>query len=252
MQYDNPARRLHHILTTAIDVSATQGEPQNVSSVNVWKGVFAESDNENFPAALDGLHSLIKLTRDAVGRLQKVASRNTYLKALDELSMSVHQYGLLSSQWPLLHSALTRPLLLNLIAAAADIIDTESHLLELTKEQQTELLDSAKALLNEIVESEIDRELKVYLIVRLEEVCTAIRHYNIDGSDGLSRVVEANIGGAVLKLAQLTDKPVEKNFLRNFCQFMLRCASLLGIAADVNGFLLPGMTEILKSLPPGK
>jgi hypothetical protein len=252
MQYDNPARRLHRILTKALDVSATQGAPNSVSSVNVWKAVFNESDDENFPTDLDGIHTLIKLTRDAICRLQKVGDQNIYLKVLDELSMSVHQCGLLSSQWNLVHSGLSKPLLLDMIAATADQIDNESNLFELTQEQQKDLLNSAQALLDEICKSDVDRELKIYLMVRLEEICTAIRHYSIDGSDGLSRIVEANIGGAVLKSIRLADESREKTLYKRFFELMLKFASLLGIAADVNGFLLPSVIEISKLLPPGK
>ena len=45
----------------------------------------------------------------------------------------------------------------------------------------------------------MNKELKAFLTVRIEEVCSALRHYSFSGSEGLRIVVESSIGGAVLK-----------------------------------------------------
>jgi len=114
------------------------------------------------------------------------------------------------------------------------------------------LLKSAQELLNEITNSNIDSPLKIFLTVRLEEVCRAIRHYSIGGSDGLRNVIESNIGDAILRNAGLVTDNASQLWLQRFIQLMFKAGTLLGISADVDGFLLPSMSNLIqKVLPSG-
>lgn len=252
MQYDNPARRLYDIICNALKASTALGSPDSINTKVVWDAVFGESETTQRLADIDEFHSLIQLTREAVLKLQQVSNRQIYLNSLNELSRIVHQYGLIGGKWSNLHSCFSQPMFLDLLAATADIIDNETHLLFLTAEQQKDLLAAALGLLEEIASSDIDSALKVFLTIRLEEVCAAIRHYGISGSEGLRRVVESNLGSAMLQSSGFSKETTGQTIFEKFMKLMLRCGTLLSIAADVDGFLLPGATEIVKRLLPGK
>jgi len=249
MQYDNAARRLHEVLTEAIQASKDLGAPNSVNTRQVWNTVFGESTDEELLAELDDVHNLVKLSRGSVNRLQKVSNKKKYLNSLDAISALMHQIGFLNAKWLLIWNVLQKPMLLDMLEATADAIDNECNLLLLSDEQQKYFLESAQALLNEVSNSCIDKTLKKFLVARLEEICSAMRHYAMSGSEGLIQVIEANIGGAVVRSITLAGTESDQSLLDKFMSFMLKGSQLLGVVADCNG-LLPAATKILKSLPP--
>lgn len=252
MQYDNPARRLYEVLTDAVNAATDEGrQPSTAATNTVWNVVFGEGNNRERLSDLNQLHYLLYLTRQSILRLQRVANKDIYFKPLEEVSRILYQHSLIGSKWISLHNELTKPMLLEMIAAAADAIDNEAHLFLLSEEQQKDILQSAEQLLKEIIESDIEQPLKTFLTVRLEEGCAAIRHYSMNGSEGLRRVIEANIGGAILQSAGFAKSDNGQTLLEKFMQLMFKCTTLLGIAADVDGFLLPTVTEVAKKLLPG-
>jgi hypothetical protein len=106
-------------------------------------------------------------------------------------------------------------------------------------------------LLKEVAASELSKDLKTFLIVRLEEVCTAIRHYSIGGSERLRTVVEANIGGMILRSAGISPKDREKPILKTLFSWFLTFGSLLGMVTDSQSLLQSDFVSQF-FLPPSK
>lgn len=251
-QYDNPARRLHDILTEAIEASEEIGPPSKVATKAVWNAVFGEGDDSHIISSIDEIHGLIYLTRNCINRLQ-VSNRVSHLKGLEQVSKAVHSTNLLSGTWGDMHTRLNQPMVLDFLAVIADAIDSNGQVLALAEGQQLDLLNSAQSLLDEVASSAIDRDLKIFLSIRLEEVCSALRHYSFSGSEGLRIVVESSIGGTALRSYNFDERQSGQSLLGKFLKLLLKCGTLLGITANVDGFLLPEVTELAeKLLPPGE
>ena len=58
--------------------------------------------------------------------------------------------NLLDGPWSELHNRLQKPMVLDFLAVIADAIDANEPLLVLTEEQQSDLLDAAQSLLDEV------------------------------------------------------------------------------------------------------
>lgn len=87
--------------------------------------------------------------------------------------------------------------------------------------------------------------------MRLEEVCSAIRHYSIGGAERLRTVVEANIGGIILRSAGISQKDREAPILKKLFSWLLIFGSLLGMVTDSQALLKSdSIPQFL--LPPGK
>lgn len=251
MTYDNPVRRLHTLLTRAFEI-ASQKNNQKISTNKIWAEVFeiSPNDNEALIRCADEFFVLMKESIEATKLLQTVGYE-PYIRALDRVRTRLYSKSFLHSQWGSFASGLNDETLIDRLEMTADAIDRESRLVQLSQDQLNELLTNAKALLEEIRQSALDDDIKNFLFIRLEEVCSAIQHYSISGSAGLKRVIEANIGSTFLKLHGLTPEEKKTPLFEKFLKLMLQCGGWLGLFADVDGFLLPKVTETLLQIPPG-
>ena len=83
MAQDNPARRLHSLLTNAFEIEDQFQDKQNLSSRTVWAQVFKTKDADTEVLEyLEELHFLIKHTREAIKGLPGVR-HELYLKPIE-------------------------------------------------------------------------------------------------------------------------------------------------------------------------
>jgi hypothetical protein len=115
--------------------------------------------------------------------------------------------------------------------------------------QLDEFLSEFENLLREVHDSDLGKQIKTYLIVRLEEICSAIRHYDIGGPERLRLVVDASVGGLLLRAADITSQDKEKPIFKKFLEKILTLGGLLDTAANIQGYLFPMLKKLF--LPPG-
>lgn len=239
MNYDNPAQRLLKILRSAFEIASTIDKDSNkVNSVIVWSKVFNVSSQSPVDLAqyAEEFVFLLKASRDAVNNLQRITSPDPYLDCLNDISRCIQEIGMLG-KWSSFNGRLNNSKVLNALAMTADAVTNENRLVELSEDQLAEMLADTTVLLDKVLHSDIDDELKIFLTVRLQEICNAIEHYSIRGSAGLQHVIEKTLGAAALKAYVLGKEP--STFLQQCVDLVVKFSTLLGLAADVQGFLLP-------------
>lgn len=251
MQCDNSARRLHYLLHKAFDY-ADQSKAQKLTSTVVWAKVFEIDPNDaaKLEYCSEEFLFLLRCARREVQRLQ-VVKHEPYLRVIDFIGARIHQHGFWGGPWHQLGSSLKNPAMMDLLAVIADSIDSSSQLMALDKKDLDDLLNSINTLMEEVRNSNLENSFRTFLIVRLEELRVAIMHYSISGSEGLRNVVEANIGSILLKCSGLKPTQRQDAGVQKFVALMVRLGGLLGIAADLDGFLLPAMKRVFQQLPPG-
>lgn len=249
MAYDNPARRLHELLTEAFAVGAKQKNQQNLISNVVWAQVFGVNltSKSELLSYAEEFFFLLKCSRESIEQLQDVR-KEPYLRPLDHISQNIQRHGLLASKWASLESGLKNPAMMDMLEITANAIDGQSQLIELEEAQLTELRDNVTALLEDVRTSNLDSDIKVFLITRLEDILSTINHYSVCGSEGLRRVVEANIGATMLKTYGLYSNGEAPSLIKDFFNLMVKFGSLLGIAKNVSEFLLPAAKEVIGNL----
>lgn len=251
MQCDNSARRLHYLIHKAFDY-ADESQSQELTSTEVWAKVFEidPSDATQLAYCSEEFLFLLKCARRDIQRLQ-VTQHGPYLRVIDFIGSRIHQHGFWGGPWNQLGPSLKNPVMMDLLAVIADSIDSSSQLMALNQEDLDDLLNSINTLIEEVRNSNLDNSFKTFLVVRLEELRLAIMHYSISGSEGLRNVVEANIGSILLKCSGLTPTQRQDSGVQKFVALMVKLGGLLGIAADLDGFLLPAMNRVFQQLPPG-
>ena len=189
---NNPAGRLYQILLE-VQKQQNNGEPMQ----KVWARIFeldGQDTEEVFRAYLE-LLKLLKSAREAVEQLPDV-DPDLYLKPFEQLerafTVSSVATNLQSFKQHLTEGTMTA---LRFCAYALSKVSNET---EVSKEALRELREKVEALISEVLSSEFQYELRIFLIERLEEIRRAIIYYRVNGTKGLRRALETTIGASYL------------------------------------------------------
>lgn len=244
MQQSNSGRRLCNILEKAVE----EGNKE-AAIYTVIGSVLGVEDVSNKYFLTDFFVLMADVER-VVTHLKKVPRQDKYIDAIREIQNIFFTYSIPGDKWVNVSNLIENRNLILLLDACATFISQENPEINLSENQLEEYLSKCEELLKEAMESDLSNDIKTFLVVRLEEICTAIRHYSIGGPERLRTVVEANIGGMILRSAGISPQDQEKPILKEIFGWLLSFGSILGLASDTQEFLLPKVIEVAQFLLP--
>jgi hypothetical protein len=144
---------------------------------------------------------------------------------------------------------------------ALDAIDTLAHhyqnqnpSIDLEKDCLDKLNDEFRELLNDVTNSDLSKDLKIFLAEQLEDILRALCRYHIDGIKGLQKVSKSFIGEVVISENKfdLRDKnnPTYRKVMSwaVWVLIFIRPSSvydIIGAVPDINGFWVPKIEELV-------
>jgi hypothetical protein len=245
MEQNNAARRLCNILESTV---ANGNNDQLI--YQALAGALGIGNPDANKHLFTEFFILLAEVERIVKQLKRVKNLEKYIHAIEEIQSIFFTYGIFQGKWSLVSSTIQNRNLILILDSCANFIAQEQIDPSLSEEQLQEYLQQCEGLLQALMESDLTEDIKTFLIVRLEEICTAIRHYALGGPERLRTVVEANIGGMILRSAGLNPQEKEKPILRNIFSWLLNLGGLLDLAANTQGYLLPKVVEIARYLLP--
>ncbi|MGE0161198.1 MAG: hypothetical protein AB7T31_17515 [Gemmatimonadales bacterium] len=146
-------------------------------------------------AGISGVHRLIDEARRDVAANPEL-DQALYLGALSNIEAAMHQVPL-HVNWganaP--HFAGSNVLALQFVA---EQFNRASNELRLDPNAVKQLLNSIDRVIKEVLNADIEAQLRKLLIAALEDARRALIFYRLDGADGLQRVAEGAIGAIIL------------------------------------------------------
>ncbi|MBW4518765.1 MAG: hypothetical protein KME16_03560 [Scytolyngbya sp. HA4215-MV1] len=245
MEQNNAARRLCNILERAI----ANGKDDKIIYQVIAEALAIKAPDSN-KYAFTEFFVLLAEVEHITKQLKKVRGLDKYIEAVQEIQSIFFTYGMFQGQWNSVRSTIEGRNLILGLDACANFIAQEKIDPSLGEEQLKEYLQQCEALLQEVMESDLSEDIKTFLVVRLEEICTAIRHYSLGGPERLRTVVEANIGGIILRSAAISSQDKEKPIFQKIFGWLLTLGGVLDLASNTQGYLLPKVAEITKYLLP--
>jgi hypothetical protein len=248
MEQNNSARRLYNILDRAL----VTGKNDQIVYQAIAEALGIKNPDSNKHLFTE-LFVLLAEVERIVKQLKRVKNLDRYIDAVKEIQSIFLAYGMFQARWESVSSNLQGRNLLLILDSCANFIAQEQIDPLLSEEQLQEYLQECEYLLQEVMESDLPEDIKTFLIVRLEEICTAIRHYSLGGLERLRTVVEANIGGMLLRSVEISPQEKEKPIFKKIFGWLLTLGGVLDLASNTQGYLLPKVAEIVKFLlPPGQ
>lgn len=247
MEQNNAARRLCNILERAL----VTGKNDQIVYQAIAEALGINNPDSNKHLFTE-LFMLLAEVERMVKQLKRVKNLDRYIDAVKEIQSIFFTYGLFQGRWELVKVNLQGRNLILILDSCANFIAQEQIDPSLSEEQLQEYLQECEALLQEVMDSDLPEDIKTFLIVRLEEICSAIRHYSLGGPERLRTVVEANIGGMILRSVAISPQEKEKPILKKIFGWLLTLGGVLDLASNTQGYLLPKVAEIAQYLlPPG-
>jgi hypothetical protein len=245
MTENNSAHRLCNILEKAIET----GNDQLDTILVIGRAMGIEDTSDKY--FMTDFFVLIADVERSILNLQNVPKKKDYIDTIREIQNLLFTHNLSRDHWPNIRETIKNRNFTLILDACANFIAREIPLMNLGENDLADHLLKCEELLRDVTESDLTNDLKTFLIVRLEEVCSAIRHYSIGGSERLRTVVEANIGGMILRSTGISPEDREKPILKLLFSWFLTFGSLLGMVTDSQSLLQSGfVTQFF--LPPNK
>lgn len=226
------AKQLYNLLKQAWDNG-------HDSTFYVWDRLLKTNDTNNKYYNLTYVFTLLNDVRDDIERID-INGKNKYLKALDKIQSVLMTSDLFAeSSWlSITDKSGVGEETLDLIDACGDLIISKNQgFNEISPEELEEIQKQVRNLQDEIRNSEIDKEIKIFLMHELRKIEDAILNYQVRGSSGLSQVSKEVTGGIFLNWSQMPQKAQEKG------------KQIIDLALKVNGMI--SLSERLAKLPEG-
>lgn len=235
---DNPAGRLYHLLSDARD------QNPDLPTRQVWQVVF-NSGNDDLVLA-DRLGKFCVLThqasRAALGSVPGAKVEQLYWKCFEDIKTLVNSMSLVDA-WTNSAQYLSDTTMLGLAYWAKELSGKEREA-EISSEQLDELLAEVDKLSSTVAASDLDAELKTFIVGKLSDIRSCILDYRIRGSKSLEEAIEATIGGVAMRYGYY-EKFRTHHVVKSFEAFVL---ALKAVVATATGAKELG-GDLVKLLP---
>lgn len=237
MFYDNPAARLKAILDAGLKANKEQ------QCFIVWSNILENSPND-IDTLLARLGKVMELPREIVFLLQKyyhhLVESSTLWRGQIESAFINQQ---ISSKWESFINQINSYCVPHL-TFVADILHNKLGTQLAKEEEIAALIEKVSGLISEIENSDLENNLKIYLLRELSVLLQALREYKITGAEMVLKQAESMIGHAYrdnIYFAFLQDHELGQRVLDN----------LNAVAATLTIYLsLPQLAQTAFTLLP--
>ncbi|MGB5962046.1 MAG: hypothetical protein WBG73_15360 [Coleofasciculaceae cyanobacterium] len=254
---NNPAGRLYEILTKAIEIGrlvpsrrGTNTEFPSERRVFVVLAKALEIDNPDSFELFDGIAKLSALVNDTELAINKTQDVNIelYLRAINEVKEAFNNLHVnLPEDWLLIANKIDKSTLEKL-EFCADVLSRQQGEIVLNNEELNELFDEVRTLLEKVLDADLDKDIKSFMLEKLKDIDQAIINYKFQGSKGLIQAIESTLGATIIneKIRSQKEKPI----VTNFFTVIGRVASVLNVYNNTKN-LAPDVGKMLQYLLPG-
>lgn len=246
MQQSNALRKLEEILTEAVadgDRSRAAG-PILLKAMKLSEQVTAKD--------LVDFYELLNKAEEEAKSIRNKPRINRYLQTLDELHEIFIVNSVWNEAWKTFAIHIERGGVLNTLDALADFFYFQSPTRLLEQDFLEKLNDEFKELLDKVVESNLTKELKRFLIERIEDIQKAIRRYHIDGTEGLEKSAKSLVSDLVMAEHSLEDEDRNNSAYKQVKAWVLTFLiyitpspyDIIGAVPDIHDFWKPKFEEL--------
>ena len=187
----NPFKRLHDNLSVVIDYARNNGLSPNTLAHNVWLRAY-RLDELGFLQKLHELMFIVDSCEQVIGQEQAI-NQDLYLKQITEVKRALSLLSMSSGSWESFQAILNDSLMVSLLLMSENISFHGGEEV-IPEEELASLQFDVEALVNKVVDADIDVNIKSVLLEGLEAVRQAILNYRIFGAEGIRNAVDRNVG----------------------------------------------------------
>lgn len=197
-------------------------------------------------------YEILNKAKEEAKSIRNKPNLDRYIIAVDELHGVFATNHLASAKWATFASLIETKNILNTLDALSDFFHSQNPRMILEEDFLEKLNNEFMSLLNQILQSELPRELQRFLLDRIENILNAIRKYHIDGTDGLEKAIKSLVSDLVMTESTLKDEdrmnPVF-NGIRAWSIGLLIWITptpydMIGAVPDIHDFWIPKFEQL--------
>jgi hypothetical protein len=247
MQQSNALRRLEVVLSEAFENGAVD---QPAGSVLLKAMKLSVDDSNN----IIDFYGILNKAREEARRMKGIPKIERDVDTLDKLTRLFVTHPIFSTQWQTLVNYIGDGHYLSVLNSLANSFHAQNPTIFLEREFLENLNREFNALLDEIISSELSKELKRFLVKRIEDILTAIRRYHIEGTEGLEKAIKSFISDSVISEHSLNKEVKKSAIFRKIMAFittlLIYCKpspyDIIGIVPDIHDFWIPQYEELVE------
>jgi hypothetical protein len=241
-QTDNPAKRLHAILSQALN------KKPNEQTIKVWASVFGVPEKDAAGRVFYYLGLLHQLTYAVEERINRIPDINAelYLRALPDIRLALSPVNTQQSFTDTAGRHLGAGTM-TVLEFAANELGKHHHEDTIPQEELDSIKKDFSDLFKNIREAEIDEDLRTLLLDLCVMALRAIDEYQIRGAAGLRDVVAFSVGQIILN-HDLCDDAKGEPVMKRFTELLGKITTVVTSAIKV--YQLYGKVAPVLGLPP--
>ncbi|MBD2354883.1 hypothetical protein H6G41_09650 [Tolypothrix sp. FACHB-123] len=206
----------------------------------------------NQPQNIVDFYELLNKAEEEARSIRNNANINRYLQTIEELHHCFVVHHLWNTKWDTFATYIEGKGVLNTLDALAYFFNFQNPAIFLEQDFLDKLKSEFSSLLERIFESDLSKELKRFLIERIEDILKAIRRYYIDGTEGLEKATKSLVSDLVMAEHSLKDNdknnPLYKRVKAWGLSLLIYIApspyDIIGAVPDIHDFWVPKFEEL--------
>ena len=236
----NSVKRLLDILRKVLNVSFKG----NV--LEVWREVFdiprGPEYKERIFFLFFELRELVKEAKDDILSLE--VNHKLYLRHFQNIEKFLEIEALYKDRWDEFRKALLTPITIESLEYCLDVLSRHPSENEIGEDDLLWIKEEVDKLTNDVLEKDIEPDLKKVIVSLLESIDLAIIEYKISGIKSFEKLLEQSIGKIILKENLFKNEETKKKFSGLF-SIIKKINDLIKFAKSLTELAEP----IIKMLP---
>jgi hypothetical protein len=248
MNQSNRLRALEQILAEAVN----SGDRNKIGGLVLLETMILGNEPRNIMF----FYEILSKAKDEAKSIRNKPNLDRYIKTVDELQDIFATNHLWTVKWITFANQIETKNILNTLDALADFIHSQNPQIIIEEDFLKNLSDEFTSLCDQIYKSTLSKDLQRFLLERIENILTAIRKYQIDGTDGLEKAIKSLVSDLAIKENILKDEDKKNpvfNKVRAWSLGVLIWISptpydIIGAAPDIHDFWIPRFEQLRKSV----
>ena len=244
MKQSNALRRLEIILDEAV----TNGDREQNSGAILLQAMTLAFQPRN----IVDFYELLNKAEEEARKLNNFPKINRYIQVIEELHDVFILNHIWNSKWSSFANHIESRGVLNTLDALANYLHSQNPRNFLEHDFLKDLNTEFDSLLSKVIESDLSKELKIYLSERLEDILKAIRRYTIDGTEGLEKAAKSLVNDLALTEHNLKDEDKKNPIYQRVKAWGLSLVlfitpspyDIVGAVPDIYEFWIPKFEEL--------
>ncbi|WP_413175912.1 hypothetical protein [Anabaena azotica] len=175
MSQSNALRQLEMILDEAV----TNGSREQTSGHILLSAM----NLELIPKNMVNFYELLSKAEEEAKKLSNNPKIDRYIQAIGKLHHVFIVNSIWTTKWSVFATHIESKNILTILDALANDFHRQNPKILLEKDFLKDLNAEFENILEEVLSTDLSKELKVYLISRIQDILSAIRRYSIDGTE---------------------------------------------------------------------